>query len=157
TQGLFQDQAEIDAAADQSDIDSGQWYPGDVRYKDLNGDGEITNGANTLEDHGDLKKIGNSTPRYLFGLDFNVYWKSFDLNLFLQGVGKRDVWIGDSIFWGRIANSSAPGIWEVYNNSWTPDRPNAFYPAYKAKGANIRTQRSEERRVGKEYEARRAR
>ena len=140
TQGLFQDQAEIDAAADQSDIDSGQWYPGDVRYKDLNGDGEITNGANTLEDHGDLKKIGNSTPRYRFGLDFNVYWKSFDLNLFLQGVGKRDVWIGDSIFWGRIANSSAPGIWEVYNNSWTPDRPNAFYPAYKAKGANIRTQ-----------------
>ena len=48
---------------------------GDIMYRDLNGDGKISKGASTLDDHGDLKVIGNSTPRYFFGIDLNADWK----------------------------------------------------------------------------------
>jgi TonB-linked SusC/RagA family outer membrane protein len=140
TVGTFQTQAQVAAAPSQSLLYSGVWYPGDVQYKDLNGDGKISPGASTLADPGDKKVIGNSTPRYQFGLNMNASYKGFDLNIFFQGVGKRDYWIGNNLYWGLISASNATGTWDVYNNSWTPDRTNAFYPAYKTKAANIQTQ-----------------
>lgn len=73
-----------------------KWAAGDIMYKDLNNDGKIDNGSNTLLDHGDLKVIGNKTPRFLFGLDLNASWKGFDVRAFFQGVMKRDFWIGNS-------------------------------------------------------------
>lgn len=79
--------------------------PGDVKFKDLNGDGVINNGdpdmtdengnkipVGTLANHGDLKVIGNALPRYEYGIRLGAAWKGFDLDLFLQGVGKRDMW-----------------------------------------------------------------
>ena len=45
------------------------WNKGDVKYEDLNEDGVINNGNNTLDDHGDLSIIGNSSPRYQFALN----------------------------------------------------------------------------------------
>jgi len=138
TEGIFQSQEEIDSAPSQALINSGIWYPGDTRYKDLNDDGEIGPGSSTADDSGDRRIIGNSTPRYRFGLNMNAAWKGFDLNVFLQGVGKRDYWIGSNLYWGAIAGGT--GTWEVYNNSWTPDRTDARFPAYKNKGANIQTQ-----------------
>ena len=85
------------ATADQSSLGS-NWAAGDIMYRDLNGDGKISRGAQTLADHGDLKVIGNSTPRYLVGLNLNAAWKGFDFSAFFQGVMKRDWWIGGS--WG---------------------------------------------------------
>jgi TonB-linked SusC/RagA family outer membrane protein len=82
------------------------WKAGDIMYKDLNGDGKIDNGAYTLSDHGDLKIIGNNTPRYLFGIDLSADWKGFDFRAFFQGVLKRDYWQGSYYFWG------------VTNNKW---------------------------------------
>ena len=73
-------------------------------YKDVNGDGKIDNGANTIRDHGDLKVLGNNTPRYLFGLDLNAEWKGFDARVFFQGVGKRDYWQGSYYFLGVTNN-----------------------------------------------------
>ena len=58
------------------------YYPGDIMYKDINGDGKVDRGLNTLDDHGDLKVLGNNTPRLKFGLTANFAWKGFDLNLF---------------------------------------------------------------------------
>ena len=46
-------------------------YPGDIRYADLNDDGEISNGDNTLENPGDRRIIGNSTPRFQYGITGN--------------------------------------------------------------------------------------
>lgn len=135
TVGIFQSQEEIDAAPTQEQISSGVWYPGDIRYRDLDGDGKIGPGANTAADPGDRRIIGNSTPRYRFGLNMNASWKGFDLNVFFQGVGKRDYWIGSNMYWGAIIGGT--GTWEIYNNSWTPERRDAYYPAYKPKGANI--------------------
>lgn len=87
------------AHADQSTLGS-NWAAGDIMYEDTNNDKKISAGARTLADHGDLKVIGNSTPRYLFGLDLNASWKGFDFRAFFQGVLKRDSWLGGS--WGSL-------------------------------------------------------
>lgn len=83
------------------------WGAGDIMYADLNGDGKINNGSNTLGDHGDTKVVGNSTPRFQFGLDLNAAWKGFDMRAFFQGVMKRDYWQGSYYFWG----AGDGGIW----------------------------------------------
>lgn len=79
-----------------------KWEAGDIMYADLNGDGKIDNGSNTLEDHGDLKKIGNNTPRFRTGITLDLQWKGFDMSMFWQGVLKRDFDPGENsmVFWG---------------------------------------------------------
>lgn len=76
------------------------WAAGDIMYADLDGKPGITKGAQTVDDHGDLKVIGNNTPRYQFGIDLSADWKGFDFRCFFQGVLKRDVWQGSNMFWG---------------------------------------------------------
>lgn len=88
-----------------------QWQAGDIMYKDVNGDGKISTGARTWDDHGDLVILGDSYSHYFFGVDMNAEWKGFDFRMFLQGVLKKDFWpgIGDAstnenrtggYFWG---------------------------------------------------------
>ena len=76
------------------------WKAGDIMYKDLNEDGKIDAGSHTLQDHGDLKRIGNSTPRYNVGLELAADWKGFDIRMFWQGTLKRDYFQGSYYFWG---------------------------------------------------------
>lgn len=83
------------------------WRAGDIMYEDLNGDGKINNGANTITDHGDMKIIGNSTPRYSLGLDLNFDYKGFDFRAFFQGILKRDYANQGYFFYG----ASGHGIW----------------------------------------------
>ena len=66
--------------------------PGDIKFVDQDGDGEINWGEGTVEDHGDLVKIGNTTPRWQYSFRLGADWKGFDIDLFFQGVGKRDMW-----------------------------------------------------------------
>ena len=136
TVGIFQNQEQIDNSPSQNKISSGIWYPGDIQYADINGDSEISSGKNTVEDPGDKKIIGNSTPRFQFGFTTDLNYKNFDFSIFLQGVGKRDLWVGNSLFWG----AGAIGTHEVYHDSWTPDRPNAHYPLYYSDGKNRQVQ-----------------
>lgn len=78
-------------------------YSGDLKFVDLDGDGRIGVGAGTLDDHGDLDRIGNATPRYQFGLNLDFNWNGIGLSLFFQGVGKRD-WYPEcesGLFWGQ--------------------------------------------------------
>ncbi|MCI1785881.1 MAG: TonB-dependent receptor [Bacteroidales bacterium] len=65
-------------------------YAGDLKFLDLDGDGKITTGSGTLDDHGDLARIGNTTPRYQYGITLNCSWNNIGVNVLLQGVGKRD-------------------------------------------------------------------
>lgn len=88
----------------QSALGSG-WGAGDIMYADLDGDGRISAGERTMHDHGDLKILGNNTPRYQFGIDLNAAWYGVDLRIFFQGVMKRGYWQGSSYFWG--ANTDA--------------------------------------------------
>ena len=76
------------------------WTAGDIMYKDINGDGKVSWGNSTLDDPGDRKVIGNTTPRYQFGFDMNASWKGFDLRMFFQGVMKRDCWQGSVFLFG---------------------------------------------------------
>ncbi|UVP51857.1 TonB-dependent receptor [Bacteroides cellulosilyticus] len=104
----------------------GQAYPGYIWYQDLDHDGVITTGLNTVDDPGDRKVIGNNAPRYRYNITANFQYKGFDLDLMFQGVGKRDYWLSStSSYWGNGA-----GSWEVYNNSWTPERTDAKFPMY---------------------------
>jgi len=100
--------------------------PGDVKYKDLNGDGKIDIGSNTVSDPGDQRIIGNSTPRYQYGLRLGADWKGFDLNLFIQGVGSRQQWANGPVV---IPGYRAGEGWFAHQlDYWTPENPNAFYP-----------------------------
>lgn len=77
-------------------------YAGDIRFCDLDKNKEITAGAGTLEDHGDLDVIGNIMPRYQYGINLDMKWNGIGLSIFLQGIGHRD-WYpseGTSLFWG---------------------------------------------------------
>lgn len=96
-------QAHLDRVGGQTAIGN-EWAAGDIMYADLDGKEGITKGAQTIEDHGDLKVIGNNTPRFHFGLDLNANYKGFDLRIFFQGVMKRDYWQGSNMFWGVISN-----------------------------------------------------
>ncbi len=80
--------------ADQTVLQTGNFVygPGDIKYKDLDGNGEIDGGKGTADDHGDLKIIGNALPRYEYSFRLGAAWKGFDIDLFFQGVGKRNMW-----------------------------------------------------------------
>ena len=98
TKGIAKSNEEMNAhlsTTDQSTIGS-NWAAGDIMYEDTNNDKQINDGARTITDHGDLKVIGNSTPRFLWGIDLNASWKGFDIRAFFQGVMKRDAWLGGS-------------------------------------------------------------
>jgi TonB-linked SusC/RagA family outer membrane protein len=103
--------------------------PGDVKFKDVNGDGEINNGKGTLGDHGDLEKIGNSNPRYEYGFRIGADFKGFDISAFFQGVGSRQIW-GDgflAIPGYQPSDGAMPEA--IAGNYWSPDNTGAFYPA----------------------------
>lgn len=103
TVGLIKTQDEADrinTSKSQSYINAQVWQPGDVMYKDRNGDGKMDKGKNTVDDPGDWHVIGNSTPRYQFGLTLSSQYKDFDVMAFFQGTAKRDLWLDGNMFWG---------------------------------------------------------
>lgn len=98
--------------------------PGDEKFVNLNDDrgtNEINSGLNTVDSSGDQKVIGNSTPRYNFGVNLGVSYKGFSLSAILQGTAKRDVWIGGmSLF---PFGGSAKAYYPVFYNQtdyWEP-------------------------------------
>ena len=110
TVGIAKTQEEMDAhlaKISQNRIGS-NWSAGDIMYADVNGDGEISGGEYRVGNSGDLTIIGNTSPRYNFGVSLDAAYKSFDFRIFMQGVGKRDFSPGGSYFWG--ANG---GMWQT--------------------------------------------
>ncbi|WP_232074140.1 SusC/RagA family TonB-linked outer membrane protein [Spirosoma aureum] len=112
---------------------TGQWLPGDIKFRDLNGDGVINNGDNTVDSPGDRRIIGNSTPRYTYGVMLGADWNNFFISAFFQGVGKQDWWPGSEagIFWGQYNRpyNKLPE-WQL-GNIWSADNPNAYLPRYR--------------------------
>lgn len=111
TVGIAKSQEEMDQhlsslAQGGQDAIGSKWGAGDIMYKDIDGDGRITEGA-TIYEPGDKRVIGNSSPRFKVGLDLTSAWKGFDIRVFFQGVAKRDAWLNDNMFWG-----STGGIWQ---------------------------------------------
>jgi len=101
TAGYFESAADVASSASQTLLESGKFKygAGDIKFVDQDGNGVINWGNEGEEDavgtpnnHGDLIKIGNSTPRYQYSLRLGGEWNGFDLDLYFQGVGKRDMW-----------------------------------------------------------------
>ncbi|MFN8255856.1 MAG: TonB-dependent receptor [Bacteroidales bacterium] len=126
TVGLFEsdDQAQ---SVDQSYFSADVLRAGDVHYQDLNGDGKVDIGKNTVDDPGDKSIIGNSTPRYAYSLALNAAWKGFDLNVLFQGIGKRDLWLDSPIFWGAGGKYWLTA-YEEHMDYWTEENTDAYWP-----------------------------
>lgn len=128
TQGIFQTTEEVAAAANQSRIGA-NWRPGDIRYTDLNGDGIISPGNNTVDDPGDRTIIGNSTPKYSFGINLDLRYKGFSLNTFSQGYMRRDYWPTEDN-WTWFFPFNAGHVEKYYlTDTWTENNRNAYFPA----------------------------
>jgi TonB-linked SusC/RagA family outer membrane protein len=104
-----------------------QYGPGDVKYKDLDGNGVIDWGNNTPENPGDMKRIGNTTPRFEYNGRLSLEWKGVDFELFIQGVGKRDYWAASPVTIPGYKKSDAT-FYTHQADYWTPENTNAFYP-----------------------------
>ena len=147
TIGIAKTQEEMDAhlaKVDQSPLNPGSvpLGAGDIMYKDINGDGKIDAGANTLNDPGDRSVIGNITPRGVFGLNLTADWQGIDFRIFFQGVMKRDYFVNHNLFWGSA------GTWSSYyfkqHMDYFRDDPNhpfglnvnSYYPRISGRGSN---------------------
>ncbi|RHO74588.1 TonB-dependent receptor [Parabacteroides sp. AF48-14] len=112
--GLFNSPEEVAAGPTRT----GTEQPGDIRYKDLNGDGKI-DAAN------DKKVIGKEFPSWTAGLGANLYYKDFDLSFFFQGAFDVDAYVN-----GEAAYAFFNGgkVLERHLDRWTPTNHNASYP-----------------------------
>lgn len=99
------------------------WQVGDLKYKDINGDGKVTPGEGTLGNRGDLKVIGNTTPRYSFGFNFRAGYKGVEVSALFQGVAKRDFPMAGStyLFGGR-------NFFKEHLDYFSYDNPNGYLP-----------------------------
>lgn len=131
THGIAQSDEEMASWLENNKPNWGSnWQAGDIMYTDLNGDGVVSSGASTLKDHGDLKRIGNSTSRYRFGINLDAQWKGFDFSVFFQGVLKHDWWpgTGQAYFWGAQGNLWQSCCFKEHLDYWSEDNRDAYYP-----------------------------
>ncbi|GGG72875.1 SusC/RagA family TonB-linked outer membrane protein [Parapedobacter pyrenivorans] len=148
TEGIIQQDADVERMADQSYI-WGTWGLGDMMYKDQNGDGKIDIGDNTHANPGDLKVIGNSSSRYNFSTRLGVTWKSFDVDLFIQGVMKRDfspAYHGNAgVFYWGFTGGYGSNLYRETLDFWTPSNTDAFLPKPYNSGEVRKNQQSQTR------------
>ncbi|WP_026356373.1 SusC/RagA family TonB-linked outer membrane protein [Segatella maculosa] len=138
--GLFRDYDDIRNSPKQS---WGTVQPGDIKYKDVNGDGIV--------DDGDRVAIGaTDTPSLIYGLGASVSWRGFDLNLHFQGAGKYTFLINSGAVnafrdgrWGNILQGITDNRWISSDISGTKEteNPNAPYPRLSY-GYNLNNQQS---------------
>jgi len=135
--GLFAsdaEAAEYTSRVDQSYCNAnlnGGWKAGDVKFADLDGDGVIGVGKNTLEDHGDLKYLGNSLPRLHYGIQAGFSFCGFDVSAFFEGTGDH-YWYPARLnfdFWGPYSYGYPVFLAKNFlDNCWSEDNPDAYFP-----------------------------
>lgn len=135
TDGLFQSDEEA-AAWNQSKIVGYTQYAGDIKFADLDGNGEVTRGENTANNSGDLKIIGNETPRYNFGIRGTAEYKGFDFTLFFQGTMKRDIIPAKTFYLSHYTSEwSVPQ--KMNYDYWRVDNRDAFFPRARMNGSAV--------------------
>ena len=113
---------------------------GDLIYADLDHSGRIDDGKKTADDRGDMRIIGNSRPRFLYGINVGFNWYGFDVSSFFQGIGRQHCYPDSNamLFWGGYARPYASFVPKNFTDDiWTPEHPDSYFPklrGYSAKG-----------------------
>jgi TonB-linked SusC/RagA family outer membrane protein len=136
TDGFFTSEADVANSPNQilyKSSNTSKSLPGDIKFKDINGDGVINNGDNTVGNPGDRQVIGNSTPRYTYGISLGADWKGFFFSTFFQGVGSMDWYPGseNGTFWGQYNRPYNKIPASQIGNIWTPENTDAYFPRYR--------------------------
>ncbi|NMH28623.1 SusC/RagA family TonB-linked outer membrane protein [Flavobacterium silvaticum] len=124
-EGIFQSQEEINQHAVQPNA-----VPGDIKFRDVNGDGQITDNDRTFQ--------GRTIPKYTYGVNFNADWKNIDFSFFFQGSGGNKIYNGtyNALMIEGLVNHHTDAL-----NFWTPENTdtNVPRPDYLEKNQNART------------------
>ncbi len=136
--GIFQTTEEAQAYAQKVDLSKvtkriiNGWQAGDLIYLDLDGNNKIDNGKNTLDDHGDLVKLGNSLARLQYGFRAGFSYCGVDASATFQGTGNHHYYPcpGLGQFWGSFSSYyQVSFLMDDFKDSyWTPDNPDAYFP-----------------------------
>jgi TonB-linked SusC/RagA family outer membrane protein len=114
--GVFKDQAEINAEKINYSAIVNTLRPGDMKYQDYNGDGKITPDDQVRTDF-------NNIPTFQGGVSVIASYKGFDLNILLQGSAGAKQYVSPGEM-GNIGNY----LLEMYNDRWTVDNPSSVHP-----------------------------
>jgi TonB-linked SusC/RagA family outer membrane protein len=115
--GIFSSWAEVESYTnEEGDLIQPQAVPGDVKFKDINGDGQITETDKTM--------IGNPHPKWTFGLSSTLRYKDFDLNLFFNGRAGVDTYFG--AYRTDLGKNNKPEFF--YTDAWSPENNSADFP-----------------------------
>lgn len=128
TDGYFQNEEDLSKAPSYKRLKNVDGVPGigDVRYVDVDGDGEISPGGGRLSDLGDLVYLGSTNPRYQFGLSANLGYKNFDFSFFIQGIGKRRFKPSNELIQPALYSWYMP--MSFHTDYWTAENRNATFP-----------------------------
>ncbi len=121
-EGYFSSAEEVKAHA----LQNTQTGAGDIKLKDINGDGRINAGLGRVDDHGDLVNLGDLNPRYTFGANLGTNWKDFDFSVLFQGVGKRKMMLMAQTLVPFYEGWRQP--WAIHQDYWTPENTDARFP-----------------------------
>ena len=139
--GIIQNEEELAA---YNDALEGSITPylrvGDARFKDMDGDGVLepfaykTENGEPTADSGDLVRIGDTMPHYMYNINFGFSWKGLDFSMLLDGIGKLYVWDGVT---GEYDAPWRQPLDHYYGKTWTEDKPYAFYPKLHIRGGSV--------------------
>ncbi len=135
TDGLFQNEAEISAYAKEGKLIQPNAKPGDIRFRDTNNDGKITDA--------DRIYCGSPFPTITMGLNFNATWKGFDILLGFQGVFGNKIYNGTRLELEGV--NKGTNFLSSTLDYWTPNNPNASHPRLVWDDPNQNTRPSSDR------------
>lgn len=137
TDGLFATDEEAQKYANSVDLSymvdglTGGWKAGDIKFVDLDGDGEVSIGSNNVNDPGDRKILGNSLPSLSYGFTGSLRAYGFDASVFFQGTGDH-YWYPDGhmmSFWGPYSYPYQTFLQKNFMDKvWTEDNTDAYFP-----------------------------
>ena len=142
--GLFASDAEAQAYAQEVDLSYinkrlyGGWLAGDPKYVDIDGDGKISVGANSVKNPGDRKILGNSIASLQYGLTAGFDYMGIDFSIFFQGTGNH-YWYPNAesmAFWGPYSRPYCTYLpYDFLDNVWSEENPDAYFPRPRAYAA----------------------
>ena len=122
---------------------TGGFLAGDLKFVDLDGNGVLGIGGNTVDNPGDRKILGNSLPSLQYGMTFAFDWLGFDVSAFFQGTGNH-YWYPHGFnmnFWGCYSYSYVSFLQRDFiQRCWSEENPDAYFPrprSYSATGGEL--------------------